>query len=156
MATIAGVGLPAIASAAPIEASGTWDDCNFAPVFLTAGPNTVVTVGIKQNFFGTMNGTYVGTERDVVTADGGATLHGSGVFTGSVAGRSGTATYSYEGTVPAGQKKAHLTWVLSGMTGSLAPVKGHGTVGGSFTGVSGECDAGTFAGSYAGSLNLGP
>lgn len=67
----------------------------------------------------------MGTERDVVYADGSATFHGSGMFTGNVAGRSGTATYSYEGIAPAGQARA--TWVLVGLTGSLASVKGHAT-----------------------------
>src|SRR2546427_8884219 len=31
-----------------VEASGTWDDCNFAPVFRAAGPNTVETDGIRS------------------------------------------------------------------------------------------------------------
>jgi hypothetical protein len=149
------IAFPALTSAAPAAASGTWDDCNFAPVFRAAGPNLVGTVGITENFFGTLDGTYVGTERDVVYADGGATFHGSGIFTGSVMGQSGTATYSYEGIAPAGQQ-ARATWVLVGATGSLASVKGHGTFDGSFDGVSGACEAGIFSGSYEGALNLGP
>ena len=154
MATVAAIAFPAVTSAAPVAASGTWDDCNFAPAFRAAGPNFVGTVGITENFFGTLDGTYIGTERDVVYADGGATFHGSGVFTGNVAGRSGTATYLYEGIAPAGQP-FHATWVLVGETGSLASVRGHGTFGGSFDGVSDTCDAGIFSGSYEGSLNLG-
>ena len=151
----AAIGFPALTSAAPVEASGTWDDCNFAPSLRAAGPNTVVTLGITENFFGTLLGTYAGTERDVVYADGSATFHGSGIFTGNVAGRSGTATYRYEGIAPASQP-FHATWVLVGETGSLASVKGHGTFGGSFNGVTDACDAGIFSGSYEGSLNLGP
>src|SRR5713101_1476022 len=102
MATVAAIAFPAIAfpavtTATPLGVSGTWDDCNFAPLFRAAGPNTVVTVGITENFFGDLVGTYAGTERDVVNADGTATFHGSGIFTGTVAGRFGTATYRYEG-----------------------------------------------------------
>ena len=155
MASVIAIAFPALAGAAPVAASGTWDDCNFAPVFRAAGPNLVGSVGITENFFGTLDGTYVGTERDVVHADGSANFHGSGVFTGNVAGRSGTATYRYEGTAPAGQQ-ASATWVLIGMTGSLASVKGHGTFVASFDGVSIACDAGIFSGSYEGALNLGP
>ena len=149
------IAFSAVTSAAPVKASGTWDDCNFAPDFRAAGPNLVGTVGITENFFGTLLGTYAGTERDVVYADGSATFHGSGIFTGNVAGRSGTATYSYEGIAPAGQP-FRATWVLVGDSGSLASVRGHGTFGGNFDGVSDTCDAGIFSGSYEGSLNLGP
>jgi hypothetical protein len=154
MAAIAAI-VPAFAGAAPVEASGTWDDCNFAPSFRAAGPNFVGTVGITENFFGTLLGTYAGIERDVVYADGGATFHGSGIFTGSVAERSGTATFSYEGIFPAGQQ-IRATWVLTGLSGSLASVRGHGTFDGSFDGFSDACDAGLFSGSYGGSLHIGP
>ena len=153
-ATVA-IGFPALTSAAPVEASGTWDDCNFAPSLRAAGPNTVVTLGITENFSGDLLGTYIGTESDVVYADSSATFHGSGIFTGTVAGRSGTATYRYEGIAPAGQP-LRATWVLVGESGSLAAVRGHGTFGGNFDGVSDTCDAGIFSGSYGGSLNLGP
>ena len=149
------IAFPAVTGATPVKASGTWDDCNFAPVFRAAGPNTVETVGITENFFGTLLGTYAGTERDVIYADGSATFHGSGIFTGAVAGRSGTATYLYEGVAPAGQP-FHATWVLVGETGSLASVNGHGTFGGNFEGVTEACDGGIFSGSYEGALNLGP
>jgi len=155
LAAVAAIAVPALSSAAPVEASGTWDDCNFAPSFRTAGPNTVETVGITENFFGTLTGTYVGTESDVIYADGSATFHGSGIFTGNVAGRSGTAAYRYEGIAPANQP-FHATWVLVGDGGSLGSVRGHGTFGGNFDGVTGACDGGIFSGSYEGALNLGP
>src|SRR6266566_3273120 len=80
------IAFPAVASAAPVPASGTWNDCNFAPVFRAAGPNTVETVGITENFFGTLLGTSAGTESDLIYADGSATFHGSGIFTGTVLG----------------------------------------------------------------------
>src|SRR5437879_6465514 len=75
MVAVAAIAFPSLISAAPVEASGTWDDCNFAPVFRGAGANTVETVGITENFFGTLLGTYAGTERDVIYADGSATFH---------------------------------------------------------------------------------
>src|SRR2546430_4646763 len=96
------IAFPPVTSAAPVPAAGTWNACNFAPVFRAAGRNTVETVGITENFFGPLLGTYAGTERDVIYADGSATFHGSGIFTGTVLGASsGTATYRYEGIAPA-------------------------------------------------------
>jgi hypothetical protein len=153
-AAVAAIAIPAVTGAAPIVASGTWDDCNFAPVVRLPGPNTVVTIGITENFFGTLTGTYVGTERDVAFANGSATFHGSGTFTGTAAGKSGTATYRYEGIFRGGPR-FRANWVLIGLTGELASVRGHGTFGGTFDGVSDTCDAGIFSGDYEGALNLG-
>ena len=146
------VALPGLVSAAsPSSVSGTWDDCNFGAAVKAAGPNVIVTVGITENFYGPMAGTYAGTERDVVYADGSATFKGAGTFTGSIDGVSGTAAYTYEGKAPAGQPFT-ATWTLIGNGGDLASANGHGTFGGTFTGVSGPCDAGQYAGDYAGSI----
>lgn len=151
-AVLAMMVVPATASAAtPTAASGSWDDCNIAPVVRAGGPNLTVWVGITENFSGTMVGTYAGTERDQVYADGSATFHGAGTFTGSVNGKSGTASYTYEGVAPAGQPFT-ATWTLIGKTGALAKVKGSGAFGGSFIDVSAECDGGIYAGTYAGAF----
>jgi hypothetical protein len=148
------IALPAVTSAAPVPASGTFDGCQFAPVFSAAGPNTVVTNGVTANFFGTLLGTYAGTQYSVNHADGRNTFHGSGIFTGAVAGRSGTATFRYEGMFP--EEPFDATWVLVGETGSLASVTGHGTLVGTSDDATGACDLNTFSGSYEGALNLGP
>jgi hypothetical protein len=146
---------PASADAARANAEGTWDDCNFGAVVRAAGPNVVVTVNITQNFFGTLGGTYVGTEFDVVKADGSVAFHGSGIFTGNVAGTPATGTYRYEGIVLA--NKFHATWVLTGVTDELlAPVAGNGTWTAQFDGVSDECPDGLFSGTYEGSVKVGP
>jgi hypothetical protein len=146
---------PASAGAARVNADGTWNDCNFGAVIRTAGPNVVVNVNITQNFFGTLDGTYVGTEFDVVKADGGFEFHGSGIFTGKVAGTPATGTYRYEGMARA--NKFHATWVLTGFTDELhAPVAGNGNWTGQFDGVSNECPDGLFSGAYAGSVKVGP
>lgn len=163
MALVA-LALPASTSAAPVAASGTWDGCLFAPVFSTAGQNAVGTVGVTVDFSGTLLGTYAGTQRDVIHADGSVNLHGSGTFTGTVAGAGyGTAAFRYEGIfLPHrggpnfGDQDVRVTWVLVGETGSLASVAGHGTLGGTFDGVTDACDWAIFSGSYDGALNLGP
>jgi len=143
-----------------IEAEGTWIDCNFAPKVRTAGPNTFVTVGIKEIFTGTMEGTYEGFEHIVVRSDGTGTFRGSGIFTGTVGGRSGTAIYSYHGGF--GAEGAEANWSLVGLTGSLASVSGLGTfdayaidegdVDGLFCA---ECDGGVYAGGYTGEFEIG-
>jgi hypothetical protein len=104
-----------------------------------------------------LEGTYVGTERDVVYATGHVTLHGSGTFSGTVAGLTGTGRLSYEGTVgssgaiPAtGPRSAK--WVLTGETGELASVVARGTWGAEFLGVSDACDAGLYGGTYSGQV----
>jgi hypothetical protein len=146
---------PASADAARANANGTWNDCNFGAVARAAGPNVVVNVNITQNFFGTLDGKFVGTEFDVVKADGSVAFHGSGIFTGGVAGTPATGTYRYEGLVRA--NKFHATWVLTGVTDELlAPVAGNGTWTAQFDGVSGECPDGLFSGTYEGSVKVGP
>jgi hypothetical protein len=146
---------PASADAPRANAEGTWDDCNFGAVIRAAGPNVVVTVNITQNFFGTLEGTYVGTEFDVVKSNGSVVFHGSGIFTGKVAGTPATGTYRYEGIARA--NKFHATWVLTGVTDELlAPVAGNGTWTAQFDGVSDECPDGLFSGTYEGSVKVGP
>ena len=71
-------------------------------------------------------------ERDVVYANGSATFHGNGVFMGTIAGRTGTASYRYEGVFPVGSPSFHANWVLIGKTGELASANGQGTFGGTF------------------------
>lgn len=147
-ATLVAPGAVAHASAA-IAVSGTWTDCNLNPDFRAAGPNLIGTVRITETFFGDFDGTYEGIERNVVFADGGAVFFGVGVFTGSVAGRTGTVTYRYQGILPSsGPFRAH--WVVSNGTGGLSTLRGQGTFDGVFD-ASVACPAENFAGSFSGS-----
>src|SRR5438093_2412690 len=96
----------------PFSASGTWDDCNVVTSVKSAGPNLIITIDITETFQGTLDGTYVGTERDVIFADGSATFTGSGLFTGNVTGASGTIHMSYNGRAePSSQATAN--WVVN-------------------------------------------
>ena len=156
MATVAAIALPEVAGAAhgndKNAVSGNWIDCNFAPLVREAGLPTVVIVGITQDFTGTLDGTYTGSERDVIQGDNSATFSGGGIFTGTVAGKRGTATFRYEGAAPLNGPPL-ATWVLEGLTESLDKVKAHGTFGGEgadFTDPS--CPAGKFSGTYEGTL----
>ena len=146
---------PASADAARANANGTWNDCNFGAVSRAVGPIVVVKVQITQNFFGTLDGKYVGREFDVIKADGSVVVYGSGIFTGNVAGRPATGTYRYQGIVRA-DKLTNATWVLTGVTDKLrAPVAGKGTWTAQFDGVSDACPDGIYSGTYEGSVKVG-
>lgn len=117
----------------------TWDDCNTNPRVRAAGSNLIVTVDIVESYFGTLDGTYAGTERDVVYADGTATFTGRGTFSGSVDGLTGTGRMLYEGAVgtsgvmPATGPNSG-TWGLIGESGALRGVVARGHWGGAYSG----------------------
>ena len=109
-----------------VAVHGEWTDCNTMTESRPDGDNQVIMVAITEKFTGTLNGTYEGTERNVAHKDGSAIFNGSGVFTGEVNGRSGTAIMTYSGTVDVkGFGIAH--WVLDHGTDELAGVDGLGT-----------------------------
>src|SRR5207248_9242233 len=83
------------AQAQPIPASGSTIDCEPVISVRTVGQNTIITLEITVCFHGTFEGTWVGIERDRFHADGTGTVHGSGIFSGTVNGRSGTMVFSY-------------------------------------------------------------
>ena len=146
----------------PTTGSGTWDDCNILRTYDEVGPNIIVTVTIIQDYHGMLEGRYVGVERDVVHPNGHVTLHGSGTFTGTVAGLTGTGrisvagTVGSSGTIPAtGPRSAK--WVLTGETGQLASVVARGTWGAAPLASSDVwspdvCDAGIYGGTYSGQV----
>jgi hypothetical protein len=147
----------------PTAGSGTWDDCNIVRTFDEAGPNIIVTVTILQNYYGMLDGRYVGIERDVVHPNGQVTLHGSGTFTGTVAGKFGTGRLSYEGNIDSSVPTIPATgpgsakWVLTGETGELASVVARGTFGGGPQDSWNEwypvvCDGGFYGGGYSGQV----
>src|SRR5437899_828256 len=113
------------AQAQPIPASGSTTDCEHVISVRTAGRNTIITLEITVCFHGTFEGTWVGTERDRFHADGTGTIQGSGVFSGTVNGRSGTMVFSYEVSVTRNGDVTH--WVVNQGTGDLAGLSGQGT-----------------------------
>jgi hypothetical protein len=146
--------LPSAMAGKPAPANGTWNDCNIITSATYDGPNAVYSINITENFAGTLNGSYVGTERDVVYPDGSATFHGSGVFTGTINGKTGTFVMTYAGIAPPGGP-GYAYWVGGRGTGGLAGIHGFGTFQGSETGPAGICDD-TFAGTYTGQLQFAP
>ncbi len=139
-------------------AKGEWSDCNTISESRQDGENQLITVAIAEKFTGTLNGSYEGTERNIVHKDGSGSFNGSGTFSGEVNGRSGTAVMTYAGTVDAkGDATAH--WVLDQGTDGLARVDGHGTFEGKQVkpappGCSDRQSQSAFSGTYAGTVQL--
>src|SRR5439155_23606868 len=82
------------AQAQPIPATFNSTDCEHVISVRTVGPNTIITLSETGCFHGTFEGTWVGTERDVIHPNGTVTIQASGVFSGTVNGRSGTCVIS--------------------------------------------------------------
>jgi len=113
------------AQAQPIPATGSTTDCEHVISQRIVGSNTITILEITVCFHGTFEGTWVGTERDVFRADGTGTVHSSGVFSGTVNGRSGTIVFSLQVSIT---RNGDVTnWVVDQGTGDLAGLHGQGT-----------------------------
>ena len=107
----------------PEPASGEFFPCfNYAGPPRQVGENIIITFNISGTANGTINGSVVGTELDVVHRDGSITLHGTALFTGSVEGRSGTLLFTYEGIGNAVTGHETVRFVGTQGTGNLTGV----------------------------------
>src|SRR5437667_4903868 len=113
------------AQAQPIPASGDSTDCERVISVQSSGPNTIITLSETGCFHGTFEGTWVGTERDVIHPNGTVTIQASGVFSGTVNGRSGTCVLSVAANLTLNGDVTH--WVVDQGTGDLAGLHGQGT-----------------------------
>ena len=113
------------AQAQPIPATFNSTDCEHVISVRTAGRTTTTTLEITACFHGTFEGTWVGTERDVFRADGTGTVQASGVFSGTVNGRSGTVVFGLQVSITRNGDVSR--WVVDQGTGDLAGLHGQGT-----------------------------
>jgi len=134
----------------PEPAGGEFFPCfNYAGPPHPVGENVIVTFNISGTSTGTVTGSVVGTELDVVHRDGSITLHGAVLFTGSVNGRSGTMLLTYEGIGNAVTGHETLRFVGREGTGDLAGVYVNVTAEGDVGPPAPGCDlsgAGTYTG----------
>jgi hypothetical protein len=113
--------LPSAKAGGPGPVSGGFFPCfNYAGPPRQVGENVIITFNISGTSTGSITGSSVGTELDVVHRDGSITLHGIFVFTGSVNGRSGTMLFTYEGIGNAVTGHETLRFVGRQGTGDLA------------------------------------
>jgi hypothetical protein len=146
---------PRPAAGRPGPASGEFFPCfNYAGPPRQVGENLIITFNISGTSTGTLTGSSIGTELDVVHRDGSITLHGTILFTGSVNGRSGTMPLSYEGIGNAvtGHETLHFAGRgIGGLAGTYAELTAEGDVGAPSQG----CDV-SGAGTYTGHILFGP
>lgn len=132
---VAAMGLavaPAVYADEPLNGNGT-DTISFSPVVEhTADGNTFIDYTFSETETGIFDGTRVGSGELVIHADGTLNTQNDGVFTGTVAGRSGTAEMDFwgSGTFAA----AGGSFTVSHGTGGLDGVHAQGTDFGFATG----------------------
>jgi len=113
-------------------ASGTFT-ISFSPISgRTADGNTFIDYTFSEHMVGAFDGTRVGAGSLVIHPDGSLNTENSGIFTGSIAGASGTAVMRYRGSGTFASAAGSFT-VGSG-TGGLAEVHAVGVDSGSATG----------------------
>jgi hypothetical protein len=135
-----GVALAAYADE-PVQGGGTFT-ISFTPVpERTADGNTFIDYTFTETTLGIFDGTRVGSGELVIHADGSLNTINSGTFTGTIAGRSGTAEMSFRGSGTFAS--AGGSYTVTGGTGGLAGVHAEGKDSGSATGPT------TFAGTYS-------
>jgi hypothetical protein len=131
-------------------AIGSWTDCNVVTDTKSFGPNTILTLSVTKTFTGTFIGSFTGTEYDFVHADGSAVFYGSGIFTGTVNGKSGTFAMNYIGRSTS-ENSFDAHWIIHDGTGDLIHLYGDGTLAGT-AGTSTVACAIPFSGTYQGQL----
>jgi len=117
--------LPRAEAGPPIPVTGYSIDCERVISVQTVGPNTIIILSETACFHGTFEGTWVGTERDVIHPNGTVTIQASGVFSGTVNERSGTCVISSAVSLTRNGDVTH--WVADQGTGDLAGLSGQGT-----------------------------
>lgn len=132
---------PAAYADEPVQGGGTFT-FSFAPVpERTADGNIFIDYTFTETTVGIFHGTRVGSGEVVIHADGSFNTINSGTFTGTVAGRSGTAEMSFRGSGTFAS--AGGSYTVTGGTGGLAGVHAEGKDSGSATGPT------SFAGTYS-------
>ena len=109
----------------------------------------IITFNVTKTATGTLTGSLIGTELDIVHRDGSITLHGTALFTGSVDGRSGTLLFAYNGIGNAVTGHENLRFAARQGTGNLAGVYLEGTAEGDLGAPNPGCDV-SGAGTYNG------
>jgi Protein of unknown function (DUF3224) len=144
------------AAGRPEPASGGFFPCfNYAGPPRQVGENLIVTFNISGTATGTFTGSVDGTELDIVHRDGSITLHGAGLFTGSVNGRSGTFLFSYEGIGNAVTGHETLHFTVGRGTGDLVGLRAELTAEGDIGAPNPGCDL-SGVGTYNGWILFAP
>ena len=132
---------PAVHADEPVQASGTFT-ISYSPTSLRAADgNVFFDYTFSEQMLGTLSGTRVGSGSAVIHPDGSLNTSNSGIFTGTIAGASGTAEMSFWGSGTFAS--AGGSYVVTHGTGGLDGVHAEGKDSGSATGPT------SFAGTYS-------
>ena len=144
------------AAGPPEPAGGGFFPCfNYAGPPRQVGENVIITFNVTADVTGTLGGSLVGTELDVVHRDGSINLHGTALFTGSIDGRSGTLLFTYNGIGNAVTGHETLHFVGNRGTGDLAGVHVQGTAEGDLGAPNPGCNV-SGAGTYTAQIVFAP
>ena len=144
LALVSALGLavaPAVYANELVQANGTFT-VSFSPVSLrTADGNTFIDYTFSTRMLGAFEGTRTGSGSLVIHPDGSFNTENSGIFTGTIAGASGTAVIRERASGTFASAAASFS--VGHGTGGLAGVHAEGTDSGSATGPT------SFAGTYS-------
>jgi len=96
--------------------------------------NTIITQSLTINTIGDISGTLSGTDVAVITSTGSGFIAGSGTFTGTILGKTGTVGIGFAGTFSptTGQLNIQASFLPGTGTGQLTGIRGTGTIQGIF------------------------
>jgi len=127
--------LPAAAQATTTQtATGTFTTTATTINVQVIKGNTIITQSITINILGDISGTLSGTDVAVITSTGSGFIAGSGTFTGTILGRSGTVGIGFAGTFSptTGQLNIQASFLPGTGTAQLTGIRGTGTIQGIF------------------------
>jgi hypothetical protein len=126
--------LPAANAATTQTATGSFTTSTTTISVQLINGNTVITQSLKLLTTGDISGSLSGTDVAVITSTGSGFLAGSGTFTGTILGRSGTVELGFAGTFSpvTGQLSLQAAFLQGTGTGQLTGISGTGTVQGIF------------------------
>jgi len=96
--------------------------------------NTIITQSLTINTIGDISGTLSGTDVAVITSTGSGFIAGSGTFTGTILGKTGTVGIGFAGTFSpiTGQLNINAAFLPGTGTAQLTGTRGTGTIQGIF------------------------
>ena len=126
--------LPATQATTTQTATGTFTTKATTINIQVVNGNTIITQSLTINTIGDISGTLSGTDVAVITSTGSGFIAGSGTFTGTILGRTGTVGIGFAGTFSptTGQLNIHAAFLPDTGTAQLTGVRGTGTIQGIF------------------------
>jgi len=126
--------LPAAQATTTQTATGTFTTTATTINVQVISGNTIITQSLTINAIGDLSGSLSGTDVAVITSTGSGFIAGSGTFTGTILGRTGTVGIGFAGTFSpiTGQLNIHAAFLPGSGTAQLIGIRGTGTIQGVF------------------------